>query len=106
MSRMYARTSRSGGRAHLQIVDGHRTPQGKACQRVIANLVRVDCQLASPLSVLNRPFQPHPQIDHAARLDWDGLLDGPIAVRLDLNLGPFAVRPCAAYGSPCPIDLR
>jgi len=38
---MYTRLSRSGGRTYLQIVEAYRS-NGKVCQRLVANLGRLD----------------------------------------------------------------
>lgn len=54
---MYVRTSRSGGRAYLQIVEGYRTPEGKVRQRVIANLMRTDDLKPGALDPLIRGLQ-------------------------------------------------
>ena len=39
---MYARIKTSGPRSYLQLVEGHRNAEGKARQRVVATLGRVD----------------------------------------------------------------
>lgn len=54
---MYIRTSRSGGRAYLQIVEGYRDDNGKPRQRVLANLMRVDQLKPGALDPLIRGLQ-------------------------------------------------
>ena len=39
---MYTRISKSGGRSYLQLVEGHRDPEGKVRIKVVANLGRLD----------------------------------------------------------------